>query len=585
MKVIILAAGINTKIDFKKPKCLLPYKDGTILQYQIDLLKKVGVNPVDIIVVIGKKGIEWNKETAKEIKDIHPNIRVNEKNKSSKNSFSLYMASKPINEDIIAIDGDIVFEEHIISKLIQEKDDNIIVSRVAYSTSEDGGKIILDGHIVKQVGEYLKPHSYPWNIHSGIIRLNKETLKDLNKQIKKTISDDMLDNINKILDKHIFYNFDYSQKGYTAETDDDLLKQNLVGGSYANLKKITIVRKEVDKKGKDKLVNEIKWLQTIPKELQHKFTKIKEYGVDDEHAWFEMEYYHLPCLRDLILSKKINADNTLSFLKEVLNFMFKKVYTRNVSVNKEKFIWDKHIMRVNSRILETKQRSPLFDAIFAAENIIINEVNYKNTPFLMQELCERPSLIKRLEPKKLVMVHGDLHFQNILVSPDNPKDFILVDPRGELLGSDLYYDMGKLLHSCNGLYDFIKTDKFSLNWKIKNSTLNARFDYDTHEPVKEYEHIKKELLRTLPEYELIRKEPDWKLKMFFAEAMHFSSLMPFHLAYDGREEKAIIMYLTGVRLLNNVFNDFNLWDIKKDNKLININSSEDYSDLLEQDSF
>jgi hypothetical protein len=57
----------------------------------------------------------------------------------------------------------------------------------------------------------------------------------------------------------------------------------------------------------------------------------------------------------------------------------------------------------------------------------------------------------------LKRIHGDLHFQNILIGKE-PSDFLLADPRGDLEGLDIYYDLGKLWHSFNGKYDLIHTD-------------------------------------------------------------------------------------------------------------------------------
>ena len=41
------------------------------------------------------------------------------------------------------------------------------------------------------------------------------------------------------------------------------------------------------------------------------------------------------------------------------------------------------------------------------------------------------------------------------------------------------------------------------------------------------------------------------MKTEFNECIHFASLIPFLLSYDGKEEKAIAAYLTSVLLLNN----------------------------------
>lgn len=61
-------------------------------------------------------------------------------------------------------------------------------------------------------------------------------------------------------------------------------------------------------------------------------------------------------------------------------------------------------------------------------------------------------------------IHGDLHFNNILVDAYFPEDplFVLVDPRHNITTGDPAFDIAKLLLSCHG-YDFIDTRKFDLN--------------------------------------------------------------------------------------------------------------------------
>jgi len=579
MKAIILAAGRNKNIDFKKPKCLLPFGGLTILENQINLLNLCGIKKEDIILVIGERGEEWSEQNKQEIGNIHSNIVINKENVDTKNSYSLFLAVKNFDEDIITIDGDIVLKEKIMRKLLEIKEKNVVVSRIAYSISEKGGKLEMEGDKVKRMGEFLQPNSYPWYIYSGIARINKETLKDLKLLLKENPKKDVIDNLNNLLDSHDFYNLDYSLKEMSGgERGGD---NKLIGGSYAELQKLMIVRKEVRGRGREKLVNEIKWLETIPQNLQHKFTKVRNYGIDNDCIWFEMDYHDLPCLRELILKGEIQATRAVELLEKILDFMFKEIYTRKVTKNKGGWVWKKHIVRVNYRLLQTKQEAPIFSRIMSAKKIVLNGKEYENIPFLIKEICERPLLLQKIEPKNLRMIHGDLHFQNILVSLDDPDGFILADPRGELSGSDLYYDMGKLWHSFNGLYDFLHTNMFSLKLQINNEVVSAMVDYNSPKIVKEYEKIKKELPKKLERYNLIKQDPNWELKILFAEAMHFSSVMPFHLKNDGKEEKAIAMYLTGVRLLNEFFERFKVNKIVKENKLINVNSNKDYLDLLE----
>jgi choline kinase len=582
MKVIILAAGQNKNIDFKKPKCLLPFRGATILENQINVLNFCGIKKEDVILVIGGHGKEWTKKNIEEIKKIHSNIVINTKNLDTKNSFSLFLAVKNLKEDIVSIDGDVIFKEETIKELLETKDKNVLVSRIAYSISEKGGKLELNNNKIIQMGEFLQPSFYPWYIYSGIIKFNRKVLKDLKLLLQRNPKKDVIDNVNYLLNKYCFCNLDYFPIGIDNKVEHSNGRYaKLIGGSYAKLQRCVIVRKEAKGKGVKKLENEIKWLQSIPKDVKNKFTNIRNYKVDNDYAWFEMDYYNLPCLRELLLKGEINAQKSLYFIEKILDFMFKQIYTRKVRKNKEAWVWDKHITRVNYRLLQIRKEAPIFNKIMNAENIALNGVKYKNIPFLIKEICERPSLLRRIEPEYLRMIHGDLHFQNILINPNDYSDFILADPRGELCGGDFYYDMGKLWHSFNGLYDFLHTDMFNLEFKIVNNIVQVNLKYSFPKILREYKIIKKCIPQKLKKYSLIKQDQDWELKILFAEAMHFSSVMPFHLKNDGKEERAIAMYFTAVKLLNEFFERFKIEKISKEKQLINVNSNQDYLDLLE----
>ena len=50
----------------------------------------------------------------------------------------------------------------------------------------------------------------------------------------------------------------------------------------------------------------------------------------------------------------------------------------------------------------------------------------------------------------------------------------------------------------------------------------------------------------------ISKDKDWILKTKFAEFMHFSSVMHFHLKFDKLEKTALTLYLSAILLGNNL---------------------------------
>jgi len=139
--VIILAAGIGSRLGQNLPKALVELKDGfTILDLQLKLLKEK-FNTEDIIVVVGYK-----KDL---IIERYPDLRYiyNPEFRSTNTSKSLLHGLKFIeeNEDVLWLNGDVVFESGILDLVLDEIDNNIICvnnekvsdEEVKYTLDED----------------------------------------------------------------------------------------------------------------------------------------------------------------------------------------------------------------------------------------------------------------------------------------------------------------------------------------------------------------------------------------------------------------------------------------------------------------
>ena len=149
MKAIILAAGINSRLNnhIDIPKCLLPFKGSTILENQISALMKAGLRKKDIIVVVGYK-----KEM---IEKVHGNTLFNPKFKEFNNGYSVYLALQHLlhsnvlrnEEGTLILDGDLVYEPELISKIVALNKENILVNRPAeYSTELKDEISIVDSN-------------------------------------------------------------------------------------------------------------------------------------------------------------------------------------------------------------------------------------------------------------------------------------------------------------------------------------------------------------------------------------------------------------------------------------------------------
>lgn len=179
--------------------------------------------------------------------------------------------------------------------------------------------------------------------------------------------------------------------------------------------------------------------------------------------------------------------------------------------------------------------------------------------------------------KDIRLIHGDLHFDNIMIDSfdlEHPVDKLIDHGDFFIEGGDVAYDLGKLMHSFNGLYDFIHEGLFKLTWHTTPEN-----ELKCHLKITTNNHVFKNpmqgggsganLHRYMPFYggeivnylyvsahnEDIIKEVfagfgdcEWLLKRAkFNEAMHFLTMAQFHIKDNPQRTLAII--ITGLILM------------------------------------
>jgi len=130
MKAIILAGGQNTRLanDIQEPKTLLRLGKETIIERQIRILMKAGLSKEDIFVITGYK-----KEL---LEQIHDNTVFNEMFEKTNNGYGVYIGLKRIfelypvlEEDVLVLDGDLLYEESLIDNLLKFNKRNVLVNK------------------------------------------------------------------------------------------------------------------------------------------------------------------------------------------------------------------------------------------------------------------------------------------------------------------------------------------------------------------------------------------------------------------------------------------------------------------------
>ena len=116
MNAIIIAAGSGKRIsnDVKSiPKSLIKINGKPIINYQIEVLKQLGIN--EIFVITGKY---YEKFKIKNVEYIH-----DEKYDEHDILGSLMEAKKILKNDVLVMYSDIIFEKTIIQKILDSKED------------------------------------------------------------------------------------------------------------------------------------------------------------------------------------------------------------------------------------------------------------------------------------------------------------------------------------------------------------------------------------------------------------------------------------------------------------------------------
>lgn len=580
MKAIILSAGIGKRLKQKAlPKCLLKINGKTLLERQVKILNDLNIR--DIILVIGYQGKCWTKKNIEKIKQIHKKIVINKKNIELKRPYSLFCGMEEVKkDDLIIIDGDLVFEKELIKKIIEDKRKNLLLAKYIESKNIEnkGSKIIIGrNNKVIKIGYGFPSHK----LFSGIFKIRKKDFHLLKQMFsaKKNWNESLSRVLEGFAKKTKFYALTINT--FLPVVTKREYKTIELWKPTVNQVKITgnIVRKKA-KIGKRKLINEVNFIQNLPETTKKHFPKIIDYNFNKGMAYYDMEYCPYPLFANLIFDKKISLQESLKMLKIIFDFVFNNLYKIDIKQTPVGFIENSYFNKIKQRFNAVKGKSDLFDKIASVDYLIINGKRQKNFRFIINEIEKDVRFLADLEPPFVATYHGDFKFDNMLVNPET-NDFVLIDPRGKTAAghyqSDIMEDIAKLFTSCHGYYDMFYRDLFSIEIKEKRAgDITVNYELKNKEIIHYFDKISVGLMRLLSKYNEIKTDDNWKKRLFFIEALLLIANAPFHLDSKKNEKFSIALLVRGIELLNNFLDRYPLYQTKKFN-IININTIEDYN--------
>ena len=149
MKAIILASGVGKRLrplTDRYPKSLLRVGGRALIDYQLEALAKHGI--CDIVITTGHIGKKLEdhvrKTSAASIQFVH-----NPEYERTNYIYSLWLTKGLVDEDIILLHGDLIFDSVLIQKLLEAPGNRVLVNRHVLSPEKDFKALIKRGRVVR----------------------------------------------------------------------------------------------------------------------------------------------------------------------------------------------------------------------------------------------------------------------------------------------------------------------------------------------------------------------------------------------------------------------------------------------------
>ena len=215
MMGLILAAGSGTRMENNTtPKCLLNLGDISIIEYQLECFKELGIN--NIVMVVG-----FNSDMIKERVGANVKYVSNLNYKTTNNLYSMQAAESSLNDDFVCVYGDLLFHKDILKNCIDSKSNVCLM--VEKKMKEETMRVKIQNDRIIQVNKRISFDNADGNF-IGMAKFSKDEKKFLFAEINELIHMDnqqsyYTDAIEKIISKGRLVNYAYTEGRPWADID------------------------------------------------------------------------------------------------------------------------------------------------------------------------------------------------------------------------------------------------------------------------------------------------------------------------------------------------------------------------------
>ena len=170
MKTVILAAGMGRRmlpITEGIHKCLIEINGKPIIKHQLDEIAKLGIK--DVLVVCGYRMDDLNKYLGNSVK-----YHFNPFYETTNSIVSVWLAKNLLNDDIVVINSDVIFEASIMDDLRRHPDDICVALSKKWEENK-GYKVRLNGENVVEMAMEIAPDKVGGE-YAGMTKISKNCL-------------------------------------------------------------------------------------------------------------------------------------------------------------------------------------------------------------------------------------------------------------------------------------------------------------------------------------------------------------------------------------------------------------------------
>jgi len=200
MKAIILAAGKGSRLTKERKishKSLLKINNLSLIERQIKILKKNNIS--EIWVVTGHNSEHIKQEIAK----YGVNFLYNRNYKKTDTLESFLMAKHVMNDEMITLYADVIFEEEVFLDLLNTEKFDITLSIQKIKCNEEDMKTHVKGNLVEKIDKKLQTE-FSNSRYAGIAKFSKNGCKIFKNVLEKFEEQKCLDgDISKVFEEII----------------------------------------------------------------------------------------------------------------------------------------------------------------------------------------------------------------------------------------------------------------------------------------------------------------------------------------------------------------------------------------------